>query len=384
MRREDGSQDNSHGDARQSAQIVIVEPDVYALQAMRSVPASRNPALVYIASLAPGSRRTMRDALQTIVDVLMGYDPAAAPKGLPPNPNRAIASSGESAPIVAWDTFPWHQLDYQHAAAVRAVLTAYYKKRTAVKMLSAMRRVIKECWRLGYITVEQYQRAVDLERVSGETTTQAQTGRHVEQSEVEALLTACADETLAGVRDAALIAVAYNCGLRRAELAALSLEDVSLAEMSLRVTGKGSKERVVYLGRGTAAYLETWLRVRGPLPGAVFGRITKADRMLLTPDRGRIGETVPHMTDQAIYGILKRRASQALVESFTPHDMRRTFAGNLLDAGADLAIVQKLMGHSDPGTTAGYDRRSARVQKDAVERLLLPVIPEILGYNPKP
>ncbi len=250
-------------------------------------------------------------------------------------------------------------------------------------MLSAMRRVLKECWRLGYISVERYQRAVDLERISGDAVSQAQTGRHVERDEITALLEACADNSRAGVRDAALIAVAYNCGLRRAELSALAMEDVDMTQLSLRVVGKGNKERMVYVGQATAAYLAAWLRVRGGYTGAVFGRITKADRLLLAADHKAGGKAVAHMSDQAIYAIFKRRAGQALVDSFSPHDMRRTFAGNLLDAGADLVIVQKLMGHSDPGTTAGYDRRSARAQRDAVERLNIPIIDEIVDYSTK-
>jgi len=354
----------------------IVSSAGFSLQAMHAVPPSRNPALVYIASLAAGSRRTMRDALQTIVDVLLGYDPGNTDA----NPNRAVNPDGESAPIVYWDAFPWHELDYQHTAAVRAALVSHYKKRTVVKMLSAMRRVLKECWRLGYITVEQYQRAVDLERVAGKTAPQAQAGRHVEQEEIAALLKQCADGSLAGVRDAALIAIAYSCGLRRAELTALSLEDIDLTAVSLRVVGKGNKERIVYIGHDAALYLRAWLRVRGGHAGAVFGRITKSGRLMLTHDKPAGDVFIPHMTDQAVYAILKRRAEQALLDAFSPHDMRRTYAGNLLDAGADLAIVQKLMGHSDPGTTAGYDRRSARVQKDAVERLSIPIIPDIVNY----
>jgi site-specific recombinase XerD len=93
------------------------------------------------------------------------------------------------------------------------------------------------------------------------------------------------------------------------------------------------------------------------------------------------GGKVPHLTDQAIYDILKRRAGQAGLETFSPHDIRRTFAGNLLDAGVDLATVQRLMGHSDPATTAGYDRRSETVKKDAVSRLTIPIISDIVDYT---
>ena len=113
---------------------------------------SRNPALVYVASLSAGSRRTMRTSLQTIVDIFLGHDPDAPED----NPNRMVTANGDLEPRVSWDAFPWHQLEYQHTAAVRAVIVSRYKKRTAVKMLSGLRRVLKECWRLGYIDVETY------------------------------------------------------------------------------------------------------------------------------------------------------------------------------------------------------------------------------------
>jgi integrase len=342
------------------------------------LPPSRNPALVYIASLAPGSRRTMRGSLQTIVDIIYGYDPGAPGD----NPNRSVDADGNEYPITSWDAFPWHHLEYQHTAAVRAAITSRYKKRTAVKMISAMRRVLKECWRLGYISIETYHRAVDLERIGGESLSQAQAGRHIAQTEIAACLHACADGTLAGVRDAAIIATAYNCGLRRGELAALTVDDMDLEERSLHIAAaKGDKERVVYLGNSGVLYLETWMRVRGPYSGALFGAISKADNLKVFAGHDGHGGAVPPMTDQAVYGILKRRAREAGLETFSPHDIRRTFAGNLLDAGVDLATVQRLMGHSDPATTAGYDRRSERVKKDAASRLSIPIIDEIVDYT---
>ena len=349
----------------------------FTVDTTRHLPPSRNPALVYIASLSSGSRRTMRAALQTIVDILLEHDL----RDPDVNPNRTVDASGNSEPIVSWEVFPWHQLEYQHTAAVRAVIVSYYKKRTAVKMLSAMRRVLKECWRLGYISVETYQRAVDLERIGGDSLTQAQAGRHINHAEIVAVLQACADGTWAGVRDAAIIATAYSCGLRRAELAGLRMEDLDMNDRSLRIMGgKGDKERLVYMGHSGTQYLQAWLRLRGPHGGAVFGAINKGDKPRIEKDGSGLTAFIPHMTDQAIYGILKRRANQAAIDAFSPHDMRRTFAGNLLDAGIDLVTVQKLMGHSDPATTAGYDRRSEQVKKDAVDRLNIPVITEIVHY----
>ena len=78
------------------------------------------------------------------------------------------------------------------------------------------------------------------------------------------------------------------------------------------------------------------------------------------------------LTAQSVYDILSKRADQAGVKKFSPHDLRRTFAGDLLDAGADLATVQKLMGHANANTTAAYDRRDAKSKRAAVDKLHVP------------
>jgi site-specific recombinase XerD len=78
------------------------------------------------------------------------------------------------------------------------------------------------------------------------------------------------------------------------------------------------------------------------------------------------------MTAQALYLTLQKRAKEAGVAAFSPHDLRRTFVSDLLDAGADLATVQKLAGHADPGTTARYDRRGEAAKAKAAGLLVFP------------
>ena len=80
------------------------------------------------------------------------------------------------------------------------------------------------------------------------------------------------------------------------------------------------------------------------------------------------------MTDQAVLMLLRRRASQARVPAFTPHDLRRTFVGDLLEAGADMVTVQKLAGHSNVQTTARYDRRGEETKRRAAELLHVPFV----------
>lgn len=301
-----------------------------------TMPVDRNPALVYLASLADGSKRTMREALDTIANMIM---------------------TGATH-----DAFPWQSLRYQHTQAIQARLVDAHAPTTAKKMISALKGTLKECWRLGLMDAESYQRAVDLKSIKVQKVDAAERGRHITSGEIIALVNACLDGSSAGIRDAALLAVAYTGGLRRNELSALTVADYNPTEGMITVTGgKGGKDRTVYLPDSALDALGDWLQVRGVTPGALFTRIRKGGNLSLDG-----------MTEQAIYDIMRTRADQAGVTNFTPHDLRRTYAGDMLDHGADLSTVQKLMGHSSPQTTAQYDRRGARAKKAAASKLHFP------------
>lgn len=170
-----------------------------------------------------------------------------------------------------------------------------------------------------------------------------------------------ADDSPAGVRDAVLIALFKIAGLRRAEMAALSLGDYDQANHNLTIYGKRNKRRVVPI-EDAGLYLLLNEGGRATMTGPLFTRINK-------------GGTITHggLTDQGIYHILDNRRQQTRIATFTPHDLRRTFAGDLLDAGVDLSKVQKLMGHANANTTSGYDRRGERAKRDAVCKLHVPI-----------
>jgi len=302
-----------------------------------SYSADHNPALVYLASLSQSSRRPQRQSLDVVA---------------------SIATSDTCTAI----DMQWGALRYQHTQAIRTALGERYSAATANRHLSALRGVLKDAWRLGYMTAEDYQRAIDLKAIKGQKAMQAEKGRHLKAGEFVALINTCLDGTKAGIRDAAIIATAYTAGLRRAELAALTLEDYDADEYTLIVrNGKGNKERVIPITDSACDALADWLHIRGATPGALFTQIHKGDHL-----------TFNGLTDQAIYYILSTRAEQAGVKAFSPHDLRRSFAGDLLDAGADIATVQKLMGHSNANTTAGYDRRDAQAKRKAVAKLHIP------------
>jgi site-specific recombinase XerD len=255
----------------------------------------------------------------------------------------------------------WSALRYQHTAAVRSVLADLYAPATANKMLAALRGVLREAWRLGQMSAEDYHRAADLPSVRGSTPPR---GRALDGDELGQLFARCAlDKSPAGLRDAAMLGVLYGCGLRRSELVGLDASDYVPKDGALHIrSGKGNKARTNYATGGARTALEAWLKARGKVPGPLFCPVNKSGKI-----------ATRRLTDQAVRKILLKRAKEAGVEHFSPHDLRRTMIGDLLDAGADISTVQRLAGHANVTTTARYDRRGEAAKRKAAELLHVPV-----------
>jgi integrase/rubredoxin len=253
-------------------------------------------------------------------------------------------------------TLDWSKLRYQHTAAVRSVLMSKYSPAMANKMLCGLRRTLKEAWRLGLMSLEEYGRAADIGSVRGKSLLK---GRALATSEISTLWDDCIkDNSILGTRDAALLAV-LMVGLRRSEVTHLDLNDFKPRSRSLTIREtKGSKERIVYLTETGVQAVKDWLKVRNLEPGPLFYPLNKGQQVI--PRR---------MSEQGILRALQRRGERVGVENFTPHDFRRTFIGNLLDAGADIVTVSKLAGHSSPSTTSKYDRRPEEAKKRAIDLL---------------
>jgi len=298
-------------------------------------PLTEQPASVYFAGLAPGSRPTMRQALDAIAQLL---------------------TDGRADSL----TLNWAALRYKHTSAVRSALMEKYAPATANKMLSALRRVLKEALRLELMDAVDYARAVDISSIN---VSRELRGRALTQGEIAALFDVCKrDRTGAGFRDAALIAVLRGSGLRRREVVNLDLRDFDSSTGAIKVRGgKGGKDRTAYLPDGAIPSVDEWLNVRSRSSGPLLCRVNKAGRVV-----------VQRLTPQAVFFILQKRAQEAGVASFSPHDLRRTFCSDLLDAGVDIVTVQKLAGHSDPATTSRYDRRGEETLRRAVQVLHIP------------
>jgi integrase/recombinase XerD len=304
-----------------------------------ALPLDQHPAAVYLASLtSPRSRRVMEQSLRVLTALMTGEDPKTAQYLL----------------------IDWSALRYSHTAALRAKLAETYRPVTANRLLAALRGVLKESWRLGQMSAEDYRRAVDVRGVKAET---LPAGRELAQGELFALVQACkADTSPAGVRDAAILGLLYTCGLRREELVALEMADFDQETGKLVIrAGKGRKERTAYVQGGALQALRDWLGVVEIHSGALFVPINKGGKLM--PRR---------MNAQSIYDMLKRRAVEARVKDFSPHDLRRTFVGDMLDRGVDIATVANIAGHLSVDTTRRYDRRPEETKRKAAGKLHFP------------
>jgi len=297
--------------------------------------ADASPAGVYLGRLAPGSRRGQLEALDTIA--------------------RLLTNGSADA-----ETVSWASLSYPQTAAVRAALVERYAPNTTKRMLAALRGVLKECWRLGLMAHDEYARAADIAPVRGQLPPR---GRALDEAELASLFKSCqADPDPASVRDAAILGLLYGLGLRRAELVRLDVADFHCQDGVLAIRGKGNQARTAHVVEETRIVLERWLRVRGIAAGPMFLPLAKSGHLI-----------AKRLSCEGIAQILIRRAAEANVARFSCHDLRRSFVTHLLDAGADLAVVQKLAGHRQISTTAVYDKRGEAAKIKAAELVRIPI-----------
>lgn len=161
--------------------------------------------------------------------------------------------------------------------------------------------------------------------------------------QIERLLAASDGEEPASLRDRAICELLYACGLRISELTGLDVDDLDLDERSVRVLGKGRKQRIVPVGRLAVEVIDRYLRAGRPGLAAA-GQGTPA--VFLNARGGRLGR-------QGAWLAVKRTGARAGIE-VTPHTLRHSFATHLLDGGADVRTVQELLGHASISTTQVY------------------------------
>ncbi|EGH27196.1 site-specific tyrosine recombinase XerD [Pseudomonas amygdali pv. mori str. 301020] len=222
-----------------------------------------------------------------------------------------------------------------------------YKPRSTARFLSGARGFYRYLLREKLITLDPTLQ-IDMPQLGKPLP------KSLSEADVEALLAAPDLSEPTGERDRAMLEVLYACGLRVTELISLTLEQVNLRQGVLRVMGKGSKERLVPMGEEAIVWVERYLRgARDELLGG------KPSDVLFPSTRG------DQMTRQTFWHRIKHQATVAGIgKSLSPHTLRHAFATHLLNHGADLRVVQMLLGHSDLSTTQIYTHVArARLQE---------------------
>ncbi len=312
-------------------------------QMFATTSSTQTPVDTYLSRLSSGSRRVMAASLEVVADALS---------------NGQLDAAG----------YAWAGATYGDAIRLRTWLVRAYAPSTAGRHLCAWRGVLRECWRLGDMSTDAYLRATD---VSAPSRGHQDRGRLLTVAEVAMLLGAPRTSGLT-VRDIALVAVLAGCGLRVAELVALDREDLALESGAIHVRhAKGDRPRTLVLPVPLRGHVAGWIELRGDQPGPLFQPI------------GRTGRLLPRrLSISGVIWALRRGALRAGVQSFSPHDLRRFYATELLDRGVDPGTVQRLMGHASMSTTAIYNLRrptAAPPQADALWEALAPPRLRLLG-----
>ncbi|MEH6473651.1 MAG: site-specific integrase [Halopseudomonas sp.] len=315
-----------------------------------------NPAFQYLTKFSGESRRVAHSRLKWAVRVAGGTS------------------------IIDTD---WRILDRMFMNTVREMMEATKVSLSAINgVFSAMRGVAQQAWELDLIGERQFRLVMETKNIK---ITRAKKQRYIDRTEVENLLRAArAMKRIKGIRDAAVIALLYSGGLRRAELAGMCVEDIHVEDRGILIQGKGQKERWIYPPDSVWGLLLEWLREGLFIsPGHIVykSRTSKPSR---NEDDQKSGDPIPvfvrirkgddilagqQLTPRAIQIICEGLRVVAGVNPFTPHDFRGSFITRMLEEGHDLSMVASLVGHSNPETTAGYDRRGEEKRAEVFRSL---------------
>lgn len=287
-----------------------------------------NPADVYLARLSAGSRPTVRSTINYVAKLLR-TDPA----------------------LIAWGSFR-----YEHTQAIRATLAEGHPD-TANKKIFHVRGILREAMLLGQMSSDDFLRASGIKSIRG---SRKRAGRALTRDELVALFESQDVSTAAGARNSCILALGVGCGVRVSEMR-VTVERVDLDAGSIRIMGKGNKERDVPIPEGTQRAIRRWLEYRGVKRGSLLAEVDRHGSVCVHP-----------LSRKCIQKILDKMAWDAGVRRITTHDMRRTYITNFLDDGVDIKTVSELVGHSQIQTTANYDRRSEQRLFEVVKTLDIP------------
>lgn len=295
-------------------------------------------------------RKSVKEAPEKDIRVIEQFlDALWMERGLSENTLSAYRS--DLRKFAAW--LSPRQLDLQSARRedlleyLSVCVSGGAKSKTTARLLSSLRRFYRYQVREGRATSDPSAR-IDTPR----------TGRplpvSLSEEEVDRLLSAPETDRAIGLRDRAMIELLYACGLRVSELVGMTIEQLSLLQGVVRLMGKGSKERLVPLGEEAVDWLQKYLDDARP---ELLGSHHSSHIFITNRGKG--------MTRQAFWYRLREYAGKAgITKKISPHTLRHAFATHLLNHGADLRVVQMLLGHSDLSTTQIYTHVARERLKD--------------------
>jgi integrase/recombinase XerC len=244
--------------------------------------------------------------------------------------------------------------DVDHAllrAFLHGLSEAHISKSSAARKLAAIRSFFKFCLKQGWVADNPARMVLTpkLDRPVPEFLSENEMARFLDEPDKDDAL---------GLRDRAILELFYATGIRLSELVGIDLSDMSLEDRMLRVRGKGKKERLVPFGRKAVARLDAYLRLRTTLLGANFGE----PAVFLNYRGERLSpRSVERLVDKYVKRSLLRRG-------VSPHALRHSFASHLLGRGADLRVIQELLGHESLATTQKYTHLNVRQLMDVYKK----------------
>lgn len=293
-------------------------------------PFYKNPALLYLFSL--DSEVTRRNSHYTLNRLCKILDPESD-----------------------YNSFDWSSLNYQIVLTLRKKLVDdNFNKGSINTYISVIKGVCRECYSLGLMTYEANNKIQCIKRIKNQ---RFPSGRSLTPKEISNIIDKCFQQkTTTGIRNAAIVAIAYGAGLRALEIAGLKLNQ--LQNNGIRIVGKGNKERFNPLNPKTIDLLNPWLDIHPRTSEYMFLFLKKCG----TPTNRKL-------SPMGVSDTFKRLRNSINHKSFTSHDLRRSYATNLLGSGVDVITVQKLMGHTNLETTLRYDYRGDEAKEAAIKRL---------------
>jgi integrase/recombinase XerD len=291
-----------------------------------------SPLALYLGRLAPNSRRSIRSQLYKVANIM-------------------------EWPLDKRDAM-FHQVDYQMACQIKVELIQHGSSAKSVnRAMSAIRNVVKVGVLMGLVAENQL---IQLSAIKLEKTSQHQ-GNPLNATQVSELFAYLAKDTsIIGIRNIAIFAVLLGAGLRRSELVALNLSDLTLSESHLVVQkGKGNKRRTAFLPKWCVEHIHAWLLLRDYDTGYVFNPVNKSNRVNV--NRG--------ITTEIVYLLVRNMAKHVGLATVSPHDLRRTYITRLLEQNIDLNTVRLMAGHENISTTVVYDKRDNKVMQKAAATL---------------